>query len=368
MLSKIFFLLYNGIFCSIFRSSVKRVGKINEPSSDKILIYRGEFSLGYWHFSKRRGSKPEKIGIPIPFAPNSNIQECYFYEVEKNKIENYIKVIDPKDFSFTEIKKICEYNNISFFWVTGISQFNRQKINFTEIDPISKAIDFFIMLFAENTVSQYERCFLEMVDNQIINPNISISDYKKNQSDIIKNILNRYSKTEELKFKYYYILISFHNFLKEPLFFKKIHSDHNYKSKRQNHLSESEVNIFLSNLKKINPLHELIAQIIWHINHSIGKGKLLFTLDSILRMRTEDFHPQKKMITIYYHKLIKHCFTAVDVPDHICSRLIELITPEEIFIFRNKYGAPIDSGQLRKSFLKASIQSDLNHITPSCLL
>jgi len=137
-------------------------------------------------------------------------------------------------------------------------------------------------------------------------------------------------------------------------------------------LSTEEWEKFIRHLRTISKTSALIAEIIWFLNTQLAEGGGFVTLESVLRLTTEDVSPEKKCKPNWI-RLIRESFSCPllivhYLPDALWSRLCRQIRPHFLFVFSNKYGAPLLSNQIEKHFKTAGHSAGIKQeITPLCL-
>jgi hypothetical protein len=332
----------------------------------KKKICRNGVLPGYW----KRG----KIGLIPKYHPDDNLADYAIEEIEVDEGNTYPKLIDPSNTSLTEIKEICEYNNIPFFWVTGLSSGDRGNINIQKTDSLEKVIDLFIALnSAGSTSTQYRRFFDRLIKHKVIDPAWTIAEYDEKRTDVSDEaaaLSKPKTKEGEGRYKSRYILLSFDAFLDDPTQFEIKKTTGNYQSKRRkDFLSDDEAKVFFPALKKINPDFELLGRILRYYNREMfenPKEGFIVPLEALLRLQSQ-YVGDHNVPHICSHKMGRSIEFGLYLEDELFLRLVELSKKTDQFVFQNKYGGPIDSSQVRRAFRKASKMCGLRDITPSYL-
>lgn len=324
----------------------------------KKKICKNGFMLGYW--------KKEPVAlVPIHHPDNEN-KNLEIIEIEVDEKERIPRLIDPSKDSLAEIREICEENNLSFGWVTGLFSKGCQGI-FSDADYVEKAIDYFIaMRSVGTTTAQYRKQFKKLIDEGTINPHGSIEGYKTQIQRIEGEALEISAESTNLQI--YYMLQSFHAFLKDPSAFKPRASTNQYRHKRKGAMTDEEAELFFPALYQINPNYELIGKVLRHLNYDTlleeqnGKkvNASIIPLESLLRLQSQDV--QDSCVTLYASALDGTSMWGLYLPEDLYSRVLKLAQETDVFVFKNKSGGPLDPGQIRRKFFEASKLAKLSRV------
>ena len=349
----------------------------------KRKICKKGYMLGYW--------KGERVALIPQFHPNANPGEYVIEEVEVPTDYPVPRIIDPNETPISEIKEICEFNNLPFSWITGIKLKDRQATKITADTLIQEAIEYFVAFgTAGTTTAQYRRIFDELIREGIIDPKVSIDFYLQGIDAVQASALNfsplekRGSEHYNYNDKIYNMLKSFHGYLQNlnSLGMKKTRKGNQfYRAKRKNHLTEEEAPVLFSALKDINPIHALIARILWWFNREISDhpDAPVIHLESVLLMQPSDIGPDLfedtrgtlpenvggNSVRVRSRAFPGSKMICYYVPGKMYAELSELARNTDHFLFRNKSGAPIDARLVRRSFNEACKKANLRNITPS---
>lgn len=332
----------------------------------KRKICRKGFILGYW--------KGEKIALMPKYHPNNNPDHYVIEAVDFEENEEVPRLIDPAEYNLSELKEICEYNDVPFYWVTGIGSGDRKDIYIQKTDKLKDVIDLFIAYnSAGSTSAQYRRFFDDLVKNNIINPTWTISDYKENESAVSDKAFKLpiiEKKEEEARYKNRFMLISFAEFLENPTYFEiKKTTGHYCSKRRKDFLTDEEAEVFFPALKEINPIFELIGQILRYYNREIFQDPsegFIVPIESLLKLQKHNVG-KDNVLNIFCNKMSGSLLFGLYLEDELFQRLFKLSQNTDLFVFRNKNGGYTDSGQLRRAFRKASKACGLRNISPSQL-
>ena len=350
----------------------------------KRKVCRKGYMLGYW--------KGERVALIPQFHPDANPGEYVIEELELPIDHPFPKIIDPNETPLSEIKEICIFNRLPFSWITGIDLKDEQAIKTTAQDSLYKAIEHFITSSTcGTTTAQYRRIFDDLIREKVIDPQTSIDAYSQRTAEV---------ETSALKFSYlesgsdrhynyndkiYNMIRSFHAFLTtlQCPGVKKKKGGRFYRVKRKNCLTEKEAQLLFSALKEVNPIHELIARILWWFNCETydHPDAPVIHLESILRMQISDIGTDSlaairdtlpdnaggNSISVLSHTLSSYKIISCYVPGTMYAGLAALACNTDLFLFRNRSGAPIDPRLVRRSFSKACKRSNLRNITPNQL-
>jgi len=315
--------------------------------------------LGHW--------KGSAVAFLPKFHPQYNPEEFVIEEIEWDGKSALPKVIDPLEYSLVELKEMCEYNNVPLFWLIGK---DKSTIRVQISDPIKKVINAFIAYGAAgSTAKQYRRVFECLVRFSVINNEWVVSDYNEKREEILGKVY-KLRLAEESKNKYYCILRSFHEFIDDPsrTEFKKT-TGHYQSVRRKEALTDEEAKVFFPALKEINPVYELIGRILRYYNREIfddPREGFIIPLEALLRLQEHEIGSDN-MPCISYNKMGRTIMFAINLEDELFQRLVELSKQTDLFVFRNKKGGSIDSGQVRRTFRQASELCRIRHISPSHL-
>ena len=161
------------------------------------------------------------------------------------------------------------------------------------------------------------------------------------------------------------MLQSFHSFLKEPSSLNIQSSTYQYQHKRKDAMTEAEAHQFFPALYQINPTYELIGRVLRYLNYDILLDKedgeetntSIVPLESLLRLKKTDV--EHNCVTLYARSIDRTSMWSLYLPDELFSRVSQLAEETDLFVFRNKFGGPLDSGQIRRKFAKASKLANL---------
>jgi len=324
----------------------------------KKKIYTGGFYFGYW--------KGHPVALSARYYPGEDSSGYCIKEIEVSEDEPFPELIDPEVTPLTIIKEICEYNDVPFLWVTGVNAGDKEAIHIMENDTVEKAFGSFIVVCSKGTTSyQYRKIFDELIKSNVIDPSLDVEVYLKNSSFIEKQALD-FSKNIDYDMKIYEILKSFHSFLrgeKGPVY-KTRKGD--YKSKAKDPIKKEEAEPFFTALKAINPIHELIARVLYYMNvemHLNPEKAPIVTLEGVLKLKNHDVHKHEYTNLLSLKSLEMHFGYCID--EELFERIYELAQDTNMYVFRTKKGSPIDPAQVRRSFKKASEAVKLSRvITP----
>ncbi len=332
----------------------------------KVKAYRGYFLLGYW---KRR-----LIGVPIPFAPGSDQARDYFELIEMPDNISILDIIDPKEMSPVTIREICEKNDFPFGWVTGMNPLQAGfELVLNEDDFLDKAIFYFIALRASSTTaSQYRRQFSRLRGVGIIKNGSTICKYLINLMDIERDVFQL--SEDNTNMQIYHMLQAFHAFLKDPKHVKRRKKPMNYEhTRREDRLQEEEADQFFAALKKVNPTHELFGRILYYLNQMFkgdsDEGPII-EVETLLRLKKDDLQGENghSVINFVTRKGLEPTFFSTYIPEELFARLLPLAAKSLLYVFHNKHQGPIDSGQIRRAFVRASKLAGLSRkISPAHL-
>lgn len=351
----------------------------------KRKICRKGYLLGYW--------KGERVALIPQYHPEAQPGEYVIEEVEVPINDPSPRVIDPKETPLSEIKEICGFNDLPLSWIIGIDPRDREAIKLNGDSLIQKAIEYFITFDTEGTtIAQYRRIFDELIRENVIDPQASIDCYLQRTDDVelsalkFSSLENRSVEHYNYNDKIYNMLRSFHAFLRDPncLGMKKEKKGSKpYRAKRKNCLTEEEAQVFFPALKEVNPIHELIARVLRWFNREIcdHPDAPIIHLESILQMKDTDIGPDSladvretlpdnvggNSVSVRSHTLNGYKMICYYVPGTMYAELSAFAHNTDLFIFRNKSGAPIDARLVRRSFSKACKKANLRNITPSQL-
>ncbi|PIS00451.1 MAG: hypothetical protein COT84_07585 [Chlamydiae bacterium CG10_big_fil_rev_8_21_14_0_10_35_9] len=224
----------------------------------------------------------------------------------------------------------------------------------------------FILYCSKGTSStQYRKIFDKLIRKGVIDPLSDVASYLDNSSFIEESGRN-FSKREHYDWKIYEILQSFRKFIsgEKVDFYRERKFSH--RTEVKNPIKKEELEPFFEALNSINPVHELIARLLYYFNvemHLNPKEAILVTLESILKIKDTDIHEGEVMgyISLDTIRSLFACY----IPEELFDRLLELGRTTDMYVFRTKKGSPIDPSQVRRSFKKASKIAKLSRvITP----
>lgn len=317
----------------------------------KRKICEKEFLLGYW--------KGGRVALVPKYHPDANPDEYVIKEVEMLANDPFPKLIDPETTPLSIIREICEFNDRPFGWVTGIYPDNQGIVKIEKGDSIQNAIEYFIALGTASTTStQYRRIFNDLIKEGIIEPSLKISFYL-NQANNIEELVLKFSTDRNYNEKISNILQSFYRFIREGKISVKKTGNGFYKSKVKVRLKKEDAKAFFKALKSINPVHELVARILWFLNNELAKnpeeGPMVF-LEEVLKLKEENIsnEPFACTVSFFTRRKTGTKLFATYLPEDLFERVQELSERTDMFIFRTKKGSPIDPSQIRRSFIKAS--------------
>jgi hypothetical protein len=332
----------------------------------KKKICRNGVIEGFW--------KGERVGLIPRYHPDCRPDDYVIEEVEVVEDDSYPRLIDPLEVPLVEIKEICEGNGVSFFWVTGLSQSEKDDLAIRDGDTLGSAIELFIaMNSAGSTPAQYRRFFESLVRNGIIDFAWAVGKYKEQKEEVIDKAYALpipEKKEGEARYRNRYILTSLHAFLEHPSHYEVRKTTGNYQSKRRKDcLTDEEAEIFFPALKKINPIYELIGQILRYYNREMFENPaeaFIVPIEYLLQMQVHQVG-NDNVPSIYGHKLGRSIQFALYLRDDLFERLVKLANQNDLFVFQNRRGGPIDSGQVRRAFRETSKACGLRDISPSHL-
>ncbi len=324
----------------------------------KKKICKGGYMLGYW--------KKGPVALIPAHHPDNKDKNFEIVEIEVDEKERIPRLIDPSKDSLAEIREICEENNHSFGFVTGLFSKGYQDI-FSDADYVEKAIDYFIaMRSVGTTTAQYRKQFKKLIDTGTITPHSSIGDYKAQTNRIEGDALK--ISSESTSWQTYYMLQSFHAFLEDPSDFQVRSSTDQYKHKRKGAMTDEEAQRFFPALYQINPTYELIGRVLRYLNYDTlleeknGEkvNASVVPLESLLRLQSDDVWDS--CVTLYANALDGMSMWALYLPDDLYSRVLKLAQETDVFVFRNKFGGPLDPAQIRRKFFAASKLAKLSRV------
>ena len=166
----------------------------------------------------------------------------------------------------------------------------------------------------------------------------------------------------------YYMLQSFHAFLKDPSALKERPSTDQYKHKRKGAMTDEEAELFFPALYQINPTYELIGRVLRYLNYDTlleeqnGEkvNASVIPLESLLRLQSHDV--RDSCVTLYANALDGMSMWGLCLPDDLYSRVLQLAQETDVFVFRNKFGGPLDPAQIRRKFFEASRLAKLSRV------
>jgi hypothetical protein len=314
--------------------------------------------LGYW--------KKEPVALIPAHHPDKKDKNFEIEEIEVDEDASIARLIDPSTEPLAEIREICEVNDISFSWVTGLSP-KGYRAMFSNEDPVEKAIDHFIaMRSMGTTTAQYRKQFKKLIDKGAIHPHSSVEDYKMQMLRIEGDALKMSAASTNMQI--YYMLQSFHAFLKDPSALQVRSSTDQYKHKRKGAMTDEEAERFFPALYQINPTYELIGRVLRYLNYDTlleeqnGEkvNASVIPLESLLRLQSHDV--RDSCVTLYANALDGMSMWGLYLPDDLYSRVWQLAQVTDVFVFRNKFGGPLDPGQIRRKFFEASKLAKLSRV------
>ncbi len=336
--------------------------------------------------------KGEYITLIPKYHPDAKPGDYIVEEIEMPINQPCPRLIDPNETSLSVLREICEFYGVLFLSITGIGRKELEELKLDD-NNVQKAIEYFIAFgTAGTTTAQYRRIFDELIRGGVIDPNLTVEQYLastgKVESAALKFSYLDKSCDDHYNYndKIFYMLKSFHAFLINPkiLCMKKGEKkSKRYRHKRQNCLSMAEAEVFFPALKEVNPIHELIARVLWWFNREIcnDPDAPIIHLESVLRMNRTDIGPDSlkeireslpdnvggNCVNVSSHKRHSYKMVGYYVPGKMYAELSELARNTDWFLFRNKSGNPIDPGLVRSSFSKACKLANLRGITPNQL-
>ncbi len=282
---------------------------------------------------------------------------------------------------------------LPFCWVTGIDLRDLEAIKITGDTLLQVAIEYFVVFGTAGTTSaQYRRMFDDLAREGVIDPQVSVDRYLQS-TDAVEETARNFSCLESrsdehynYNDKIYNMLRSFHAYLKNPNgpgIKMATKGNQHYRAKRNNRLTEEEAKVFFPALKDVNPTHELIARVLWWFNRQIcdHPDAPIIHLESVLLMQPSDIGPDSlediretlpdnvggNSVCVRSRAFPGSKMVCYYVPGTMYAELSALARDTDLFIFRNKSGAPIDARLVRRSFRKACKKANLRNITPSQL-
>lgn len=307
----------------------------------KKKICKGGWFLGYW--------KGEQIALIPKYNPNHKEEDYTIEEVEVEEEGLIPRIIDPLEMPLSEIREICEENDCPFGWVTGLYLSDHQ-VSIDEMDLIQKAIDHFVALKSAGTTSmQYRKQFNKMVLEESIAPLSPIAVYKERISQVEQEVLE--ISAESTNMQMYYMLQSFHKYLEDPNSFEPSHPTGQYRHRKADILTKEESKLFFSALYELDPKYELFARVLWELNS--GSDSIV-PIEALLRLKKYNMDTNSKVINIYSNSISSTSLWAIVLPEELFLQLEGLAQDTDLFVFRNRSGGHIDSGQVRRKFAKAS--------------
>ena len=116
-------------------------------------------------------------------------------------------------------------------------------------------------------------------------------------------------------------------------------------------------------------MFELIGQILRYYNREMFENPeegFIVPIEYLLQMQVHQVGDEN-VPSIYGHKLGRSIQFALYLRDDLFQRLVELANQNDLFVFQNRRGGPIDSGQVRRAFREASKACGLRDISPAQL-
>lgn len=336
------------------------LAKMKTKKSKIIKVSNKPFVPAHW-----RG---KSIGLPCRYCPGEDPSSYNFKHIEVSTECEVYEAIDRADYSLTELREICEYNDFPFYWLTGLDHHNFDLSLISSTMPLEKALDYFMALFTSgSSTAQYRRIFQDLIDSGITHKAMTLEEFKDKEAEIRKKILNLNPKDEKAKSYTYvdkilFILDSFINFCsgsKKKLFVNKYEDcDRRRKrSKNSKALSEEDKNKILENLSRANSVYALIVKIFIYLN-----GPDLFgdedgtpvPLECILKLKKTDILQESYNINLT-KKVNNHpYFIWTYIPEDLFEGLEKLSHKTNLFVFQNKKRGQIASTQIRSLFRKIS--------------
>ena len=161
------------------------------------MSWIGKPQFGYWKKKKNVFS-------------TSHEADTYIKDFIEMEIDASIKVIDLCKTPISLLREICDYNNISFWWMTGIDCKNQEVMQIEKGDTLHKAIEYFLAFkTAGSTTRQYRNMFKDLIDEKVINPSMTLQEYHERKGCNYTKLSPGPSYNEKLRC----MMDSFHRFI-----------------------------------------------------------------------------------------------------------------------------------------------------------
>lgn len=236
----------------------------------------------------------EDLALIPRYHPNFKPELLSFEEIEVPDDIQIPKLVNPDEIPLTTLQEICALHDYLLSWFINIE---KEIPSLKPDDTVGKAMDQFVAFRScGTTLTQYRRMFSDLINEGVIDPKATVASYLEKAGAIEKLSLN-FSKLDPNIYNYndkiYHLLKSFRTFLQDPQLqpaIKKRKTEKFYRAKRKNRPTDEEVKLLFAALKEINPLHELIARILWWFNReSVDHPDApVVHLESVLRMKYSD--------------------------------------------------------------------------------
>ncbi len=226
----------------------------------KRKICRAGVLEGYW--------KGEYIAVIPKYHPNENPNDYVVEELDFPSNMKVPRLIEVESTPLSEIKEICEYNDLPFSWITGIDPNDEEAIRVVGSDPLKKAIEHLIAFgSAGTTSSQYRKIFQELKLYGLLELDNTVDFYLSRRGVIANSVLQFSHGTRKHHEKIHDVLQSLDKFIASPSSVRQQNKHRDkHRIKFRQAPSQEEMEQFFLALHQVNPVHELVARILWHLN------------------------------------------------------------------------------------------------------
>lgn len=303
--------------------------------------------------------KNKFVLVPLKGTSKSEISECKKYlEIYGDK--DVKGVLDPKPISHSDLKKFCEINNFPLYWIKD-----------KDDDPckedihgkaLHKVVEFFLHSTPPNTEKTYRRAIDTLGDMyRFIDFNQTADTFLLMESKLKNDILKIYPKgNQKICWGFVRALLKFiKNYGNEKKIDKGKYRNTRRTNIKKRPLIQSEYELFIRELRKINQRDALIAEILWYMNNELLEVGRHITLESVLRVNTDDIRLDSNIVDFWRYNNAKTILTGICMPDDLFNKILELAEDKISFIFCKKDGGPLKPEQVLKSFKQAGIRAKI---------
>lgn len=296
-------------------------------------------------------------------------RNCCFFEPPNN-----LKVIDTSSLSYLELKNICTQNNLGIGLIEGVPC---DGIDFSdEIDVksrlkslcLSESIKSFIFQFSKNTARSYENSWDTILHFCGLDESIETRGFlEEYYDDIVRELTEGSDRVKWVSKNSRYCCIRMLSSLKKYIENGEVKSRRKKSSKsdgrvdsspprahlKTQRLSASEFKALVVQLKKINPIDALAAQLCRQVNRQLSRENTYVSMESILRLEVIDISWETNMVNFWRRNHDSTSLVSLSLPQYIMIGFTRIVDSTSPFVFHTTSGGPVFPTQLERNLRKA---------------